>query len=105
MFGIGMQEMVVILVIALIVLGPKRLPELARTLGRTLAEFRRTATDLRREFSDVADEASIAPPAKAAAPLPERGPAAGASPEPGAPAGEAVPAGAGKPGEGGPAVG
>jgi sec-independent protein translocase protein TatB len=67
MFGIGMTEMVVILVIALVVLGPKRLPELARTLGRTLAEFRRTATDLRREFADVAEDARIAPPAGLAA--------------------------------------
>ena len=104
MFGIGMTEMLVIFVIALVVLGPKRLPELARTLGRTLAEFRRTATDLRREFSDVADEARIAPPAKAA-PMPERGPAGGGLPEPGAPAGEGAPAGSEKPGEGGPAVG
>jgi sec-independent protein translocase protein TatB len=63
MFGIGMTEMVVIAVIALVVLGPKRLPELARTLGRTLGEFRRSATDLRREFSDVMDEKRIDPPA------------------------------------------
>ena len=62
MFGIGMTEMLVIAVIALVVLGPKRLPELARTLGRTLAEFRRSATDLRREFSDVMDESRIDPP-------------------------------------------
>jgi Tat protein translocase TatB subunit len=62
MFGIGMTEMVVIAVIALVVLGPKRLPELARTLGRTLGEFRRSATDLRREFSGVMDETRIDPP-------------------------------------------
>jgi Tat protein translocase TatB subunit len=62
MFGIGMTEMIVIFVIALVVLGPKRLPELARSLGRTLAEFRRAATDLRRDFADVAEEARIEPP-------------------------------------------
>jgi Tat protein translocase TatB subunit len=68
MFGIGMTEMVVIFVIALVVLGPKRLPELARSLGRTLAEFRRAATDLRRDFADVADEVRIEPPRIPAAP-------------------------------------
>jgi len=62
MFGIGMTELLVIAVIGLVVLGPKRLPELARTLGRTLAEFRRSATELRREFSDVMGETRIDPP-------------------------------------------
>jgi Tat protein translocase TatB subunit len=64
MFGIGMTEMVVIAVIGLVVLGPKRLPELARTLGRTLGEFRRSATELRREFADVMDEKRIDPPTR-----------------------------------------
>ena len=59
MFGIGMTELVVILVIGLLVLGPKRLPELARSLGKGLAEFRRASTDLRREFIDIADDARI----------------------------------------------
>ena len=39
MFGLGMQELLVILVIALIVVGPKKLPDIARSLGRGLAEF------------------------------------------------------------------
>jgi len=46
MLGIGMQEILIILVVALIVIGPKRLPELARTLGKGLAEFRKAADDL-----------------------------------------------------------
>jgi Tat protein translocase TatB subunit len=59
MFGIGMTELLVILVIGLLVLGPKRLPELARSLGRGLAEFRRASTDMRREFLEVAEDAKI----------------------------------------------
>jgi TatA/E family protein of Tat protein translocase len=45
MFGIGMQELLIILVIALIVVGPKKLPELAKSLGRGLSEFKKTAED------------------------------------------------------------
>ena len=59
MFGIGMQELLVIFVIGLVVLGPKRLPSLARSLGRSLAEFRRASNDIRRDFMDVAEEVRI----------------------------------------------
>ncbi|MBW2652632.1 MAG: twin-arginine translocase TatA/TatE family subunit, partial [Deltaproteobacteria bacterium] len=46
MLGIGMQEIIIILVVALIVIGPKKLPDLAKALGRALGEFRRAADDL-----------------------------------------------------------
>jgi Tat protein translocase TatB subunit len=59
MFGIGMTELMVIFVIGLLVLGPKRLPSLARSLGRSLAEFRRASNDIRRDFLDVAEEVRI----------------------------------------------
>jgi TatA/E family protein of Tat protein translocase len=45
MFNLGMQELLIILVIALIVVGPQKLPELAKSLGRGFAEFKRTADE------------------------------------------------------------
>jgi sec-independent protein translocase protein TatA len=45
MLGIGMQEILIILLVALIVIGPKRLPEVARTLGKGFAEFKKATDD------------------------------------------------------------
>ncbi len=56
MFGIGMPELLLILGLALIVLGPKKLPELAKTLGKGLAEFRRATDDLKDEFRKMEHE-------------------------------------------------
>ena len=48
-FGIGLPEMAVIAAIALVVFGPKRLPELGRTLGRTLRSFQSASQDFEKE--------------------------------------------------------
>ena len=53
MFGIGAPELLVIFVVALIVLGPKRLPEVAKALGKAVAEFRRATGDLSEELSNA----------------------------------------------------
>ena len=50
MFGIGIPELVVIFVIALLVLGPQRLPELARALGRGVRELRKLTEDVKTEL-------------------------------------------------------
>jgi len=54
MFGIGMTEMIVIAVIALIFIGPDQIPQVARTVGRFLNELRRSTDDIKRQFSDQA---------------------------------------------------
>ena len=68
MFGIGMPELLLLLAIALIVVGPKKLPELAKALGRGFAEFKKATnelkesletntdfSDLRKSFDDIQD--------------------------------------------------
>ena len=52
MFGIGMPELLLILALALIVIGPKKLPDIARALGRGLAEFRRATDELKHTFHE-----------------------------------------------------
>ncbi|MRR34125.1 TatA/E family twin arginine-targeting protein translocase [bacterium] len=52
MFGIGMPELLIILVLALIVIGPQKLPDMARSLGKGLAEFKKASNDFRRNIEE-----------------------------------------------------
>ena len=58
MFGLGTAELLIILFIALVVLGPKELPKVARTLGRGIRELQRAKDDLKKniEFEDDTDD-------------------------------------------------
>ncbi|MGH7472382.1 MAG: TatA/E family twin arginine-targeting protein translocase [Candidatus Methylomirabilales bacterium] len=83
MFGIGMPELIVIFIVALLVFGPKKLPELGRALGRGLAEFKRASeeikaglsADLRLEEEEKASPQppSAAPKAAPSEPAPSKG--------------------------------
>lgn len=68
--NLGMPEILVILVIALIVFGPRKLPELGKSLGQSLAHFRRASEDFKRQWEDEVDierRRIEAPPASAVA--------------------------------------
>ena len=71
MFGsIGMPELVIILVIALIIFGPRKLPELGKSLGRSLSEFKRASNELR---STLEDEIRVEEQQKTATKVPAAG--------------------------------
>lgn len=60
MFGMGMTEVVLILALALIVIGPKKLPEIAKALGRAMGEFKRATNDLKSTIN-IDDPIDISP--------------------------------------------
>ena len=57
MFDIGWSELLVVAVVLVIVVGPKDLPGMLRTFGRTMNQVRRTANDFKRQFNDALEEA------------------------------------------------
>lgn len=59
MFGLGFSEIVVILIVALLFFGPKKLPEIARTIGLTLGKLQRSIDEMRREFSLSATQLAL----------------------------------------------
>ncbi|AFE10454.1 putative twin-arginine translocation protein TatB [Corallococcus coralloides DSM 2259] len=88
MFNIGAGEMVFILVAALIVLGPQRLPELARAIGKFMREFRRQTDDVRnvveREFYAMDEDFNRMPPTRPGTRVPSPPPELAPSSIPGA---------------------
>lgn len=62
-FGIGLPEMAVIAAIGLLVFGPKRLPELGKTLGRTLKGFQSASSEFEKEFRTAMTPAADSEPA------------------------------------------
>ncbi|HJO17460.1 MAG: TatA/E family twin arginine-targeting protein translocase [Vicinamibacterales bacterium] len=88
MFGsIGMPELIIIFVIALIIFGPRKLPELGRSLGKSIGEFKRASNDLRNTLEEeIRVEDTRAPePKKSETPIPapeEAQASSAAAPEP-----------------------
>ena len=74
MFGsIGMPELIIILTLALIIFGPRKLPELGRSLGRSLGEFKRASNELRNTLDEeirIEEERNSAQRAAAPSPRP-----------------------------------
>jgi len=89
MLGIGAEELVLVLIVALLVLGPERLPRMARDVGRVVGDLRRTSDEFREEFLQadkflqaeklLEKQASAAPPAPVAEPAAPATPPAAAS--------------------------
>ncbi|WP_413175377.1 TatA/E family twin arginine-targeting protein translocase [Anabaena azotica] len=55
-FGIGLPEMAVIMVVALLIFGPKKLPEIGRSLGKTIRSFQEASNEFQNEFKREAEQ-------------------------------------------------
>ena len=89
MFGIGFPELVLILIVALIVLGPEKLPDMAKALGRAYSEFKRAGEEIKRNIAEAEDTAKdgrtedirpVSSPAPSGEKPAERPPEAGGEP-------------------------
>jgi TatA/E family protein of Tat protein translocase len=91
MFGIGVQEMLIILVVALIFFGPKRLPDLAKSLGKGIAEFKKASEEVRKGIEDAVKEDSAVETPKPPEDLSAYGKAPGSAPAAEEPANPVIP--------------
>jgi sec-independent protein translocase protein TatA len=84
MFGIGFQEMLIILVVVLIFFGPKRLPDLAKSMGKGLAEFKKASEEVRKGIEEAVkeEEGSPEPPKAASHPAASPDPSGSATKQP-----------------------
>jgi TatA/E family protein of Tat protein translocase len=82
MFGIGFQEMLIILVVVLIFFGPKRLPDLAKSIGKGIAEFKKASEEVRKGIEDAVKEESAEEAPKPPEDLSAYGKAPGSAPAP-----------------------
>lgn len=61
MQGLGPMEIIVILVLALVVFGPKRLPEMGKSIGKAIREFKSVGSEIQNEITRVTDDIDIDP--------------------------------------------
>jgi TatA/E family protein of Tat protein translocase len=69
MGNLGMPELILIMVLALLLFGPKKLPEIGKSVGKALGEFKRASNDLKRTIEDEMEKVNRDEPAKPAEPI------------------------------------
>lgn len=61
MFGIGVSELIIIFIIALIVIGPQKLPDIAKALGKAFAEFKKATEEIKNSVKDDIEKTASSP--------------------------------------------